>query len=89
MSDASPVNATGGQSSFLRSSSLSEASTAAIVGDPDQILEKLHRYQALGIDSFILSGYPHADECDLFTEHVLPRLRTYPTQTENSETILQ
>ena len=48
---------------------------AAIVGDPDQVLAKLMRYRALGIDSFILSGYPHAAECDLFAEHVLPKLR--------------
>ena len=47
---------------------------AAIVGDPDQVLEKLLRYRELGIDEFILSGYPHARECDLFAEHVLPRL---------------
>jgi len=49
---------------------------AAIVGDPDQVLAKLIRYRSLGIDTFILSGYPHANECDLFAEHVLPRLRT-------------
>lgn len=47
---------------------------AAIVGDPDQILAKLKAYQALGIEAFILSGYPHAAECDLFARHVLPRL---------------
>jgi alkanesulfonate monooxygenase len=47
---------------------------AAIVGDPDQVLAKLERYRALGIDTFILSGYPHADECDLFARYVLPRL---------------
>ncbi len=59
---------------------------AAIVGDPDQVLDKLNRYRALGIDSFILSGYPHADECDLFTEHVLPKLRTRP-RTDNNGAI--
>ena len=48
---------------------------AAIVGDPDQVLAKLERYRALGIDAFILSGYPHATECDLFATHVLPKLR--------------
>ena len=32
---------------------------AAIVGDPDQVLAKLHAYQDVGIDAFILSGYPH------------------------------
>ncbi len=48
---------------------------AAIVGDPDQVLAKLRAYQAIGIEAFILSGYPHAAECDLFARHVLPRLR--------------
>nr|WP_154640176.1 LLM class flavin-dependent oxidoreductase [Lewinella sp. W8] len=49
---------------------------AAIVGDPDQVYEKLMRYHAMGIRSFILSGYPHLEECDLFGRYVLPRLKT-------------
>ena len=47
---------------------------AAIVGDPDQVLAKLEAYRDLGIEAFILSGYPHRQECDLFARHVLPRL---------------
>jgi alkanesulfonate monooxygenase len=47
---------------------------AAIVGDPDQVLAKLQAYKGLGIEAFILSGYPHATECDLFARHVLSRL---------------
>ncbi|WP_199555456.1 LLM class flavin-dependent oxidoreductase [Sandaracinobacteroides hominis] len=47
---------------------------AAIVGDPDQVLAKLERYRAMGIQAFIFSGYPHAAEADLFARHVLPRL---------------
>lgn len=47
---------------------------AAIVGDPDQVLAKLNAYRALGIEAFILSGYPHQAECDLFARHVLPKL---------------
>ena len=47
---------------------------AAIVGDPDQVLRKLNAYRALGIEAFILSGYPHATECDLFARYVLPHL---------------
>jgi sulfoquinovose monooxygenase len=47
---------------------------AAIVGDPDQVADKLRAYADLGIEAFILSGYPHAAECDLFARHVLPRL---------------
>jgi alkanesulfonate monooxygenase len=47
---------------------------AAIVGDPDQVLAKLRGYMELGLESFILSGYPHAAEGDLFARHVLPHL---------------
>jgi alkanesulfonate monooxygenase len=51
---------------------------AAIVGDPDQVLAKLRGYAELGMEAFILSGYPHAAECDLFARHVLPRLEHGP-----------
>jgi alkanesulfonate monooxygenase len=51
---------------------------AAIVGDPDQVLAKLRAYEELGIESFILSGYPHRTEADLFARHVLPRLPHAP-----------
>ena len=49
---------------------------SAIVGDPDQVVAKLNRYMDMGMRSFILSGYPHLEECDLFARHVLPRLPT-------------
>jgi alkanesulfonate monooxygenase len=47
---------------------------AAIVGDPDQVLAKIHELADAGIDAFILSGYPHATECDLFGRYVLPKI---------------
>jgi len=47
---------------------------AAIVGDPDQVLAKLNDYRSMGIEAFILSGYPHAAEADLFARHVLPNI---------------
>lgn len=51
---------------------------AAIVGDPDQVLAKLNAYRAIGVDAFVLSGYPHAQEADLFARHVLPRIDHAP-----------
>ncbi|WP_343614778.1 LLM class flavin-dependent oxidoreductase [Novosphingobium sp.] len=51
---------------------------AAIVGDPDQVLAKIAMYREMGIDAFILSGYPHAAEADLFARHVLPALDHAP-----------
>lgn len=49
---------------------------SALVGDPDQVLAKMERYMDMGIRAFVLSGYPHEDECDLFAKYVLPRLKT-------------
>ena len=47
---------------------------AAIVGDPDQVLAKINELTEAGIEAFILSGYPHLAECDLFARHVLPNI---------------
>ena len=35
---------------------------------------KLLEYRRVGIDAFILSGYPHLAECDRVGRHVLPRI---------------
>ncbi|WP_260597560.1 LLM class flavin-dependent oxidoreductase [Sphingomonas endolithica] len=51
---------------------------AAIVGDPDQVLAKINAYRDMGIEAFILSGYPHAAEADLFARHVLPHIDHAP-----------
>ncbi|WP_420624913.1 LLM class flavin-dependent oxidoreductase [Candidatus Poriferisodalis sp.] len=51
---------------------------AAIVGDPDEVAAKLDAYRAAGIDAFILSGYPHLAECDLFGRLVLQTMPHRP-----------
>jgi alkanesulfonate monooxygenase len=48
---------------------------SAIVGDPDQVFAKIQRYIDMGMRAFILSGYPHRDECELFGRYVLPRIK--------------
>ena len=60
---------------------------AALVGNPDRIIEKLNRYMEMGIRSFILSGYPHIDECNRFAELVLPRLKTFSLPHEQGRII--
>lgn len=49
---------------------------AALVGSADQILSELESYHKMGIRSFILSGYPHLDECAHFGQKVLPQMKT-------------
>ena len=47
---------------------------AAIVGAPHEVLAKLEAYRQVGIDAFILSGYPHLSECERVGQMVLPGL---------------
>jgi alkanesulfonate monooxygenase len=44
-----------------------------VTGSADQVEAKLRAYADLGIDSFILSGYPLDDEAARVAELVLPR----------------
>ncbi|MGJ4885476.1 MULTISPECIES: FMNH2-dependent alkanesulfonate monooxygenase [unclassified Bradyrhizobium] len=46
----------------------------ALVGDPDTVAARIREYQELGIDTFILSGYPHLEEAYRFAELVFPKL---------------
>jgi alkanesulfonate monooxygenase len=46
----------------------------ALVGDPQQVAERIREYADLGIDSFIFSGYPHLEEAYRFAELVFPLL---------------
>jgi alkanesulfonate monooxygenase len=46
----------------------------ALVGNPEQVAARMREYMALGIDRFILSGYPHLEECYRFAELVFPLL---------------
>jgi alkanesulfonate monooxygenase len=58
----------------------------AIVGTPEQILQKMNRYMDMGIRSFILSGYPLIEECELFGKHVLPHLPNVKLSVEQGRT---
>ncbi len=46
----------------------------ALVGDPQTVAARMKEYADLGIDSFVLSGYPHLEEAYRFAELVFPLL---------------
>lgn len=46
----------------------------ALVGNPQQVAALMHEYASLGIETFILSGYPHLEESYRFAELVFPLL---------------
>lgn len=47
----------------------------ALVGSHEQVAERIEEYHAVGIDEFVLSGYPHLESAYWFGEGVLPILR--------------
>ncbi|WP_347240650.1 MULTISPECIES: FMNH2-dependent alkanesulfonate monooxygenase [Cyanophyceae] len=46
----------------------------ALVGDPATVAARMLEYSELGIDTFILSGYPHLEEAYRVAELLFPRL---------------
>ncbi|MCO8165445.1 FMNH2-dependent alkanesulfonate monooxygenase [Pseudomonas sp. 21LCFQ010] len=46
----------------------------ALVGNPEQVAERIKEYADLGIESFIFSGYPHLEEAYRFAELVFALL---------------
>jgi alkanesulfonate monooxygenase len=46
----------------------------ALVGDPQTVAERMLEYADLGIESFILSGYPHLEEAYRVAELLFPLL---------------
>lgn len=46
----------------------------ALVGSPQEVAARLKEYADIGVDSFVLSGYPHLEEAIRFAELVFPLL---------------
>ena len=46
----------------------------ALVGDPETVAARMKEYGEIGIDTFVLSGYPHLEEAYRFAELVFPLL---------------
>lgn len=46
----------------------------ALVGDPYQVAERMKEYASLGIETFVLSGYPHLEEAYQVADLLFPLL---------------
>jgi len=50
----------------------------ALVGSPENIAKLIGDYRALGLETFVLSGYPHLEEAYRVAELLFPRLNIAP-----------
>lgn len=46
----------------------------ALVGDPETVAKRMKEYEEIGIETFILSGYPHLEEAYRVSELLFPHL---------------
>jgi alkanesulfonate monooxygenase len=66
----------------------------ALVGSHEEVADRIAEYHGLGIDEFILSGYPHLEEAYQVGEGVMPVLRArglltqFPERQHRSESVL-
>jgi alkanesulfonate monooxygenase len=58
----------------------------ALVGDAETVVARIREYEALGIETFIFSGYPHLEESYRFAELVFPLLGKGKSAGEQSLT---
>ena len=52
----------------------------ALVGDPDQVAARMREYASMGLETFILSGYPHLEEAYRVAELLFPVLGISPPE---------
>ncbi|MGP3988884.1 LLM class flavin-dependent oxidoreductase [Streptomyces sp. 3N207] len=60
----------------------------ALVGSHTEVADLIEEYRSVGIEEFVLSGYPHLEEAYWFGEGVLPLLRrrglwSHPSRTDD------
>jgi alkanesulfonate monooxygenase len=45
------------------------------VGTPEEIVDAIFEYRAVGVTQLILSGWPNAEALSYFGQEILPRVR--------------
>ncbi|PZO64975.1 MAG: alkanesulfonate monooxygenase, FMNH(2)-dependent [Paracoccus denitrificans] len=56
----------------------------ALVGNPETVVERMREYQEIGIETFVMSGYPHLEEAIRFAELVFPLIGKEAVTLQNS-----
>ena len=57
------------------------------MGDAETVAARIKEYMALGIDTFIMSGYPHLEEAYRFAELVFPLLPPAHSKSRQAQAV--
>jgi alkanesulfonate monooxygenase len=60
----------------------------ALVGDPDTVAARIREYADLGIETFVLSGYPHLEEAYRTAELLFPKLSIQKEKDANEKSFV-
>jgi alkanesulfonate monooxygenase len=60
----------------------------ALVGDPETVAKRMREYKEIGIETFILSGYPHLEESYRVAELLFPHLEMEKSNTKGKPSIV-
>lgn len=60
----------------------------ALVGDPKTVSERMKEYEEIGIETFILSGYPHLEESYRVAELLFPYLEMEKSNNAGTSSIV-
>lgn len=60
----------------------------AIVGDPETVAERIHEYENLGFEVFIVSGYPLIEEAYRVSDLLFPILKPDGWQNRNASNLI-
>ena len=55
------------------------------MGSHEEVADRIEEYAALGLDQFVLSGYPNLEEAFHFGEGVIPELLRRGVDIKNQE----
>ncbi len=58
-----------------------------MVGSAESVAERIDEYHAVGIETFILSGYPHLEEAYCVAELLFPLLPIAPAERSVSRVL--
>lgn len=57
----------------------------ALVGSAENVAARIREYRAAGIETFVMSGYPHLEECYRVAELLFPKIEIAPCETPRGE----